>query len=378
MLEKLPSIIAVAMLANVVSAEIQRIWLTHGRPDPNHAVVSWETAEPGDSVVRYGPTRELGRTRSIEGHVTLHHVEIPLQGGHAAWYYSVQTGSHRSPVASFKGIPEDELRVAVIANLQRTPDLAAIVKDDVHILMTAGDNVPNVWRDAGTRAYSKLIDAYPQLFRTTIFMPALGNHDKEARPRGSAPPEEPVYDIDATAFRTFFKLPDPGWMWCFDVPAFDVRFIALDLHHISDMGTTWQSSHPFATGSEQFEWYDTMTRGNRRRFLVTLYNERNVGIRSRENGRWHQIFRRGTVCITGFGYFAERAVFDGHPYFNTSVSGRGDRYPDPHSAFLAGEDNYVLLTFPRGSNEMIVDLKSLDGSLLDRTRYAGSSQHVEP
>jgi hypothetical protein len=354
----------------MASAQVERVWLTHGSPDPTGVVVNWETTQPGNSVVRYGPTPQLGHSRSVDENTALHHVEIPLAPDVVRWYYSVQTGEDRSVVASFKGYPADELRVAVIANLQGTPDLAALVRDDVHILMTAGDNIANLWQDGGgTRAYSRLIDAYPELFRTTIFMPVLGNHDKEARPRGAAPPEEPVYDVNATAFREFFELPEPEWRWHLDVPSFEVRFLALDLNHITDMGTTWQACHPFAAGSEQFEWYDAVTKQTSSRFIVTLYNEQNAQMRSREGGRWHEMFRRGTACITGFGYFAERAVFEGHPYFNTSVSGRGDRYPDPHSAFLVSADNYVLLTFRRGSGEMIVDLKGLDGTLLDRTRY---------
>ena len=39
--------------------------------------------------------------------------------------------------------------------------------------------------------------------------------------------------IDATAFRRFFELPGDEWKWHFDVPDFDVRFIALDLNHIA-------------------------------------------------------------------------------------------------------------------------------------------------
>ena len=45
-----------------------------------------------------------------------------------------------------------------------------------------------------------------------------------------------------------------------------------------------------------------------------------------------------SACITGFGYFAERAEVDGVPYYNTSLSGTGNQYPDPHSQFLAGEN----------------------------------------
>ncbi len=373
MFRKLAFTVGLTMFVNVTSAQVERVWLTHRSSQPGSVVVNWETAQPGNSIIRYGPTPGLGQSRTVEENVTLHHVEIALQGGER-WYYAVQTGAHRSPAASFKSYAGDELRVAVIANLQRQPDLAAICKDNVHILMTAGDNIPNLWQDCGagptgcTKPYSRLIDAYPELFRTTVFMPALGNHDKEARPRGNAPPVEPVYDIEATAFREFFELPGDEWKWYFDVPAFDVRFIALDLNHISDMGTTWQACHPFAAGSEQFEWYDALTQKTDMRFVVTLYNERNAGIRAKENRRWHEMFSRTTACITGFGYFAERAVFEGHPYFNTSLSGTGDRYPDPCSAFLAGRDNYVLLTFRRDAGEVVVDLKALDGRLLDRTR----------
>ncbi len=362
--------------ASVASAQIERIWLSHRSAEPSRVVVNWETAQPGGSIVHYGTTPSPEHIRAIEENVTLHHIEIPLEPKATAYYYRAQTGAFSSPVASFKGYPEDELRVAVIADLQGKPKLPGLAKDNVHLLMTAGDNVPNLWEDGDgrkdcTRSYSKLIDAYPELFGTTIFMPVLGNHDKEARPRGSAPPKEPVYDVNATAFRQFFELPDDEWKWHFDVPGFDVRFVALDLNHISDMGTTWQACHPFAAGSEQFEWYDRLSQQNDRRFVVTLYNEQNASIRAKEDRRWHQMFRRGTACITGFGYFAERAVFEGHPYFNTSVSGRGDRYPDPHSQFLASQDNYILLTFHREPSEMIVDLKTLDGTILDRTRYAG-------
>lgn len=365
--------------ASVSPAQIERIWLTHKSEDSRHVVVNWETSQPGNSVVRYGTAPTLEHTRAIEEHVTLHHVEIPLQQEAAACYYNVQTGTHCSPTASFKGYAADELRVAVIADLQGKSDLAAILEDSPHLLMTAGDNIANLWEEGNgrkdcTKPYGKLIDAYPELFRTTIFMPVLGNHDKEFRPRGEAPPQEPVYDVNATAFRRFFELPEEEWKWHLDVPGFDVRFLALDLNHISDMGTTWQACHLFAAGSEQFEWYDRLTQRTHRRFVVTLYNEQNASIRAKEGGRWHQMFCRGTVCITGFGYFAERAVFEGHPYFNTSVNGRGDRYPDPNSKFLASRDSYVLLTFHREPSEMIVDLKALDGTVLDRTRHRTRAQ----
>jgi hypothetical protein len=66
-----------------------------------------------------------------------------------------------------------------------------------------------------------------------------------------------------------------------------------------------------------------------------------------------------------------RAVVGGVAYYTTSLQGRGDRYPDLQSRFLMGVDNYVLLTFDRPSQVMTVELKGLDGAVLDRQQYRG-------
>jgi hypothetical protein len=295
----------------------------------------------------------------------------------------VSTGPQRSPEATFKAYPTDELRIAVVANWHGRPGLGAILKDDVHLLLTAGDNIPGLWQRSGTgredciTPYGELIDAYPALFRSVPFMPALGNHDREIRPRGDKPPAEPVYDVEATAFRRSFELPDDEWKWSFDVPTFDLRIIALDLSHISDQGTTWQTCHPFRRGSLQYEWYHDLMGRPARKFVVKLYNERNSSVREQEGRSWHEMIRRGTLAISGFGHFGERAEVEGFPYLNTSLSGRGDKYPDPGSKFLASEDNYLLLKFIRGSDRVTVELKGLDGTVLDRMSYPGMVRRGE-
>ena len=83
------------------------------------------------------------------------------------------------------------------------------------------------------------------------------------------------------------------------------------------------------------------------------------------------MFCKGTIAITGFGYYAERAEVDGFTYYNTSLSGKGDQYPDPKSQFLKGEDSYILLTVTKTPPKMIVEIKGLDGSVLDRKEYSG-------
>jgi hypothetical protein len=367
-------IIAICVLLSCSSAfaQVERVWLGHRSNDPSKLVVNWMTKEPGNSVVRFGRTAKYGHEVRVANNTTMHHVEIPLEESDGVYHYSVSTGNQSSKDATFKAYPTDVLRVAVAADWQGLPDLSAIMKDDVHLLLTAGDNISNTHQLCGAgikdcvKPYARLIDRYPELFRSVPFMPVLGNHDKEMRPRGSKPPNEPVYDIDATVFRRFFELPDDEWKWRFHVPGFDVRFAALDLNHISDFGTTWQASHSFKKDSEQFRWYDKLMADQSPKFVVTLYNERNGSMRAQEQGAWHEMFRKGTIAITGFGYYAERAEVDGFTYFNTSLSGKGSQYPDAKSKFLKGADSYILLTLTKNPAKMEVEIKGLDGSVLDR------------
>lgn len=250
------------------------------------------------------------------------------------------------------------------------PDLTALIKDDVHVLMTAGDNVGSVHQQGreGTKAFSARIDAPPELFRHTPFMPVLGNHDREIRSRGPKPPLEPVYDVEAAAYREFFALPDDEWRWSFTFPDFAARFIALDLNHIQDHGTTWQTCHPFDAASDQLAWYRQQMQPPRPGHTITIQNERNATMRGQLQGEWGRLFQQGSAVITGFGYFAERAVVDGFPYYNTALKGDGDRYPDPKSAFFASEHSYLLLTF-KPAAPMRIEIKSLTGKVLDQQNY---------
>jgi hypothetical protein len=355
---------------------ITRIWLTHRAPDPTKIVVNWETDEPGNSSVTFAAGDAAPRTVRVDENVTLHHVEIPVALADVKVRYHVETGSRRSAEASFKSYPSEEFRAAIVADWQGKPKFDSIVGDDVHLLLTAGDNIPSLHgpcpvgvKDC-TKPYSKLVDTYPELFRSTPWMPALGNHDREIRPRGPVPPPEPVYDVDATAYLAFFELPGDEWKWTFDVPTVGLRIVALDLSHIQDVGTTWQTCHPYDRASEQFGWFEKIMTGQKPPLVVTLHNEKSGVIRGKEGGAWHALFRQGTIAVTGFGYFAERAVVDGFPYYNTAL-GAGAAYRDAKAEFFSVTPSYVLLKAKAG--KMTVELKSLDGAVLDRQEYAGGS-----
>jgi hypothetical protein len=272
--------------------------------------------------------------------------------------------------------PTDELRVAVIADTGygKGPWGEAVLREKPHLLISAGDHVPALHHGqpvepTDTTAFSQLVDRYPALFSTTPWLPLLGNHDRELRPRGPKPPAEPVYDVEATAFRSFFALPDEGWRWHFDVPDFGVRFVALDFSHLSDQGTTWQTCHSPKRDGPQFGWYRDLLAASHQPFVITLDNERNATVRGLEGGDWGHLLAQGSLTITGFGYFAERAEVDGATYYNTSVSGTGTPYPDPKSAVLKSEDNFILLTFRREPLELRVDLKNLKGDVLDSKNF---------
>jgi hypothetical protein len=201
-------------------------------------------------------------------------------------------------------------------------------------------------------------------------MPALGNHDREMRSRGPQPPTEPVYDVEATAFRKFFSLPEPGWHWEFTIPEFGVRFVAADLCHLSDQGTTWQTCHSPARGSEQLEWFSRAMTQSHDPFLIPIDNEKNSTVRGLEGGAWAKALAHASAVISGFGYFGERAEVDGLPYYNTSVNGTGTPYPDPKSQVLKSADNFVLMTFHSDPKTLRIELRGLDGAVLDSKDFA--------
>ncbi len=367
MLFRLPFLLLLSVQLH--ATEIERLWLTHATNDTTRITINWETDRPAPSQVEYGTTPALGKTTASATPVTLHHIEIPLDSSSTVHHYRVRSGDDVSAVHSFKGYGGNELRVSVFADrgYARDRDLNALMKDEPHLLLTAGDNVASLHESGleGTKAFSALIDSAPRLFQTTPFMPILGNHDREITPRGPQPPTQAVYDISAKDYLTFFPLPNEGWKWRFDIPAFGARFLALDASHVNDHGTTWQTNHPVTRDSEQHQWYAREVAKRDASFVITLNNEQNALMRGYDQGAWKPLFHQSSAVITGYGYFGERAEVEGFPYFNTCLKGDGDLYKDPKSAFITREDNYLLLTFTRDRPTLKIEFKNFTGAVLD-------------
>jgi hypothetical protein len=95
-------------------------------------------------------------------------------------------------------------------------------------------------------------------------------------------------------------------------------------------------------------------------------NEKQTTVKALTKDLWHEYFRKGSALITGFGYFGDHAELDGGlPYFNTCLNGEGDVYQDPQSKFFVRTDNYLLLTFERGAGAMTLQMKNLQGAVMD-------------
>ena len=370
MLRILPVLVAILVASFAEAAPIERIWLSHEEETPVSLTVSWEAEKASVGVIAYGDSPELGKEVRTEGTGTRHRLKLPFEPGEGRLYYRVGEGDQVSAVHSVKRYSSSEFRMVVVGDWGFVPgrDLSAISRDDPHLLLTAGDNVPSLHQAGleGTRAFAALIDAHLELFHSYPFLPILGNHDREITPRGPKPPDHPVYDVEATAFREFFALPGEEWKWRFEVPSFGIALVALDLNHIQDFGTTWQTCHPWQSGSDQFRWYESTMKDWSDRFVVTLMNEKRTALEAAGRGLWLENLAKGDVLVTGFGYFAERSELPGGlPCFNTCLKGNGAVYPDPLSRFLASEDNYLLFTFAPADAPVVATLKRLDGSVLD-------------
>lgn len=365
-----------AVLTTAASAKVERVWMTHQSPDNSKLVISWETTSPGDSVVEFGTSPQLGESVKVDGSRTLHHAEIPIPQKDVVYHYRVRSGDQVSEINTFKGYPSKLLRIAVVANIRADAKLsfATIQKDDPHLLISAGDTAMQYQfatqaDKEATKSHSTAIDTQADLFKSTPLMVSLGNLDRKIRPNGLSM-EEPGYDVEATGYRKFFALPGKEWIWAWDVPYFDLRLISVDMSHTGDFGKPNQACHAFDNDSEQFKWFEETMNATKAAFVVTLFGETGGTVRRHAEGGWKRVIGKGTLAISGECYHAERTEVDGVTYYNSSVRGNGTFGHDPQAAFSDKAASYQLLTLDRGAGTLRSELKALDdGRVLDSKTF---------
>lgn len=368
--------LSLAVLTTAAFAKVERVWMTHQSPDNSRIVISWETTTPGDSVVEFGTSPQLGESVKVDGSCTLHQVEIPIPQKDVVYHYRVRSGDQVSEVNTFKGYPSKLLRIAIVANIRADAKLnfAAIKKDDPHLLISAGDTAMQYQfatqaDKEATKSHSTAIDTQADLFKSTPLMVSLGNLDRKIRPNGLSM-EEPGYDIEATGYRKFFALPGKEWIWAWDVPDFDLRLISVDMSHTGDFGKPNQACHAFDKDSEQFKWFEETMNATKVGFVVTLFGETGGTVRRHAEGGWKRVIGQGTLAISGECYHAERTEVDGVTYYNSSVRGNGTFGHDPQAAFSDKVASYQLLTLDHGAGTLTSELKALDdGRVLDSKTF---------
>ncbi len=221
-------------------APITRIWLTHAETTPETITINWEAPSAGASLVEFGSGESLGASVESKVDSRQQHVSVPFPRT-GDLYYRVRTGASHSSIHRVKSYGDDELRVAFVADWQDYPPFDAVLADAPHLLISCGDMVHGLVRadDLGdkffTDPFSHVIGQYSELFAVTPFMPLLGNHDRQLFPRFLKPPAKPIFDLDATAFRSFFPLPEPGWNWYLDIPDATGLVSTPLVHHVAEL-----------------------------------------------------------------------------------------------------------------------------------------------
>jgi len=357
---------------SVMGGGAERVWITPSLVEENRFTFHWQSETEPPPLLFVGPA--FNSLQSVAGTKTGGVIRATVEGGKPSSSLTYRIGD--GPTHTLAPWDPSLVRIVIVGDWHGNakPGSEAILRESPHLLLTVGDNVTDLHQAGreGRRAYELLIDSSPELFASIPVLPISGNHDREVRPRGNEKPDIPTYDIDAKVFREFFALPESGWRWSLPVPYHPLTLVALDLHHVSDFGTTWQSCQSFNADSEQVNWLRSAAMPRRMDFHLFLYNERNATVRKLAGGAIDEVFRRSpsAAAVTGFGGFGERAEWEGIPSYNTHIHGKGIDYPDPHRTFSTLGGNYLLVTHRRGEKQITIDIKSTDGEILD-TRQIG-------
>ncbi|MFC2173784.1 metallophosphoesterase, partial [Acidobacteriota bacterium] len=242
---------------------------------PSEVTVRWRTNIPADSDVRFG-TDPLNLTDSLFDETETQEHELRLTGLTADTSYHYTVGTSLSVLAGngsechIRTSPEpgmrQPVRVWVIGDSGTGNSLACSVRD-AYMNLSQGIHT-DLWLMVGDNAYNDgteyefqttVFDIYPEMLRTSVLWPAIGNHD--ARSAASATQTGPYYD----AF-TMPKAAEAGGYpsnteayYSFDYA--NIHFICLDS---TDSDRT--------TGSPMLQWLDLDLAGTTQDWIIAYFH----------------------------------------------------------------------------------------------------------
>ncbi|MCB1688521.1 MAG: metallophosphoesterase family protein [Halioglobus sp.] len=186
------------------------------RGTPTSVIVRWSTTLPTDSKVQYGTVLgNLADSASSGVATTEHEITLNNLSPDTPYYYSVGSSSqvlagddadHRFVTSPVVGTPKPT-RIWVLGD-SGTANANAIAVADAYRAFT-GTRHTDLWMMLGDNAYTSgtqsqyqdaVFDIYPDILRTSVLWPTLGNHDGISA--DSSTQSGPYYDI--------FTLPKAG------------------------------------------------------------------------------------------------------------------------------------------------------------------------
>ena len=248
--------------------------------NPTEVTIRWRTDSATDARVRYGSSASsLSETANGSGSSTEHEVRLTGLKPGTQYFYSIGTSSkelaggdadhyfYTAPPVGSQG----KVRIWAIGDSGTADSKAAAVRDAFYSLEKSEGRAADIWMMLGDNAYSDgtdseyqqaVFDMYPEILRTRVLWPTLGNHDARTKDGSKSGPDMGHYYLQ------IFSLPtagDAGGMasgsenyFSFDYA--NIHFVCLDSTERDGYGTSMAKDGAMLTwlkadlASTQQEW----------------------------------------------------------------------------------------------------------------------------
>jgi hypothetical protein len=192
--------------------------------------ILWQTDRMSNSVIRFGPTDQLGTFVCDKTKVKNHEVEITNLTADSPYHYSVRSDGRQSGTYTFDSAPNEgtPFSFSVYGDNRTQPPMHRLVvngmaADSPDLVLNVGDVVESGW--SFWQYDQQFFDQTGDLMKTTPFYVSIGNHEDES-----------------IFFYQLFSFPGNERWYSFDYG--NSRFIALN------------SMWPYTQGTNQYTWFE--------------------------------------------------------------------------------------------------------------------------
>lgn len=320
-------------------------YLTPTASPTNSICINWNTENQESTVVVFGSTTALEDTVRLEGVRYHHHIVLTDLESGAQYYYRVLPNYD---IKKFTTVPEhdDSFSFVVFGDTRGDSIVHQSVIDriatcDIDFLVNTGDLVLDGDDTDNWRTFFNVEDT---LLQHTLFVPALGNHEK------------PYWPYD-----TLFALPDSEYFYAFRYG--NAMFIILDTDgDVEGLQKNWLAGRlASARSDETIDWLFVV-------FHRPAYSAGRYGDRMRIRDAWSSLFEEYDVDVAFAGHdhnYQRTAEINGVIYV---ISGGGSAilYDVEDRDWLAyGEPAYHFCLIQIDGKRMTLQAIKPDGVVFD-------------